>query len=226
MHLSCGVPCKSQVFYFIFTRHSRCCGFPTSLRAAISLSPRPQTFPHHHSEICELRETDVLSAWRSTRAQERLAAGGGREGRREISFKQIFLPAPLTLQSRGVSYQPRQHTARQLQPAACPPVHPPLRLPPSRGGSGSSGGVPATPLQPSGAAGHRSRLPPAPSLRSPYPGQPGGDAAGGYRRAPSRGGLAGGPSPSPIYPLFAHRPLQEQQQQHFAKSHPTPERAG
>lgn len=124
VHLSCGVPCKSRVFYFIFTRHSRCCGFPTSPRAAISLSPRPQTFPHHHSEICELRETDVLSAWRSTRAQERLAAGGGREGRREISFKQIFLPAPLTLQSRGVSYQPRQHTARQLQPAACPPTPP------------------------------------------------------------------------------------------------------
>lgn len=181
--------------------------------------------PSHITRSVNCEKQMFSKAFFSYPSPRKTRTGGKKK---KISFKQIFLPALLTLQSQGVSYQQQQIVSCQLQPSPsrCPrSLHSPLqaaapRLRPRRWvPSGLRGAEPACSL-PS----------PVPSLRS-SPGRR-GQPAGGCCSAEGTAQLLPPAPPAPAPPgerspqPGPHRPLQEQQQQHFARSHPIPERAG
>lgn len=104
--ISAGVFLAKITFPFIFTRRSQHRAVPTAPQGALSLgpaSPALPTSPFTDFVDCEKQMFPERAALPEPKKDR------GREGKQgeEISFKQIFLPAPLTLQSLGVSYRPR-----------------------------------------------------------------------------------------------------------------------
>lgn len=237
MHLSCTVPCKSQILILFLQGALAAVAFPhLSQRFSSASFPRPSHNTIQRFVNCEKQM--FSNHFPPIQAQERLEREKKKKEKSHLSkyFSPPYWPySPRVFPTSNDKMYPVNFSPL---PSRRPwPVHPPLRAAAPRlsaegAPAAPGGGVPAAPALPSGlrsAEPGRSPPSPAPSLRS----SPGQSEQAAGRRCPPEGTAelpaprrlpqpSGDRSPHP----GPHRPLQEQQQQHFAKSHPTPERAG